>query len=388
MLLDFSVKNFFSFKEGATLSFRLDEKCPESISNGKKYSTALCIKGNNASGKTQLIKAVAFFCEFVSQSFYYATDKPLSFDAFNRNAYPTDFEAVFVIKGEQYLYELSLTDEQVISETLTLTTKRKTPIFRREGDKFAYCQKKYDQLEGISLRKNVSVFSIAKQYGITLFDDIHEYFLMTYANVSYSGIKPDLFNVKSMAAFLYRNEAAFDFVKKFIHECDTGVSDIKLYEDKDSGESKEKKYFPIFFHRHDDGDIRTTEHSESSGTKRLFNIMGVIKIILDTGGLVLMDELDIHLHPHILAKVIDLFLSPDTNKNDAQLIFSTHNSEIMDKMGRYRTILVEKRNNESYAYRLDDIPSPVLRNDRPISPAYNAGKIGGVPDFEAAKELQ
>jgi hypothetical protein len=51
----------------------------------------------------------------------------------------------------------------------------------------------------------------------------------------------------------------------------------------------------------------------------------------------------------------------------------------MDFLGRYRTILVNKENNESYGYRLDEISGDIIRNDRPISPAYNAGKIGGVP---------
>ncbi|PTT56329.1 abortive infection protein, partial [Aeromonas sp. HMWF014] len=68
-----------------------------------------------------------------------------------------------------------------------------------------------------------------------------------------------------------------------------------------------------------------------------------------------------------------------TNTNQSQIIFTTHNSEIIDFLGRYRTYIVEKTENESFAYRLDEISGDILRNDRPILPIYNSGKIGGVP---------
>jgi hypothetical protein len=74
-----------------------------------------------------------------------------------------------------------------------------------------------------------------------------------------------------------------------------------------------------------------------------------------------------------------LFLDPETNPNNAQLLFTTHDSEILNGLGRYRTYLVNKVDNECFAYRLDEIPGDILRNDRPILPAYNEGKIGGIP---------
>jgi uncharacterized protein len=76
---------------------------------------------------------------------------------------------------------------------------------------------------------------------------------------------------------------------------------------------------------------------------------------------------------------VDLFENNETNLYDAQLIFSTHHADIMDKLSKYKTVIVAKENNESYAYRLDEIPGDILRNDRPISPVYKAKKIGGFP---------
>ena len=80
-----------------------------------------------------------------------------------------------------------------------------------------------------------------------------------------------------------------------------------------------------------------------------------------------------------LHALLELFENEETNINDAQLIFTTHNADIMDKLSKYRIILTSKENNESFLYRLDEIPGDILRNDRPISPIYKSGKIGGIP---------
>ena len=92
-----------------------------------------------------------------------------------------------------------------------------------------------------------------------------------------------------------------------------------------------------------------------------------------------MDEFDINYHAFILPKLISLFENKDINKKTAQFIFTSHNTEIIDTLGKYRTYLVNKENNESYCYRLDEIQGDILRNDRLISPIYKEGKIGGVP---------
>lgn len=94
-----------------------------------------------------------------------------------------------------------------------------------------------------------------------------------------------------------------------------------------------------------------------------------------------MDEFDTNLHPDLLPIIIDLFLSQETNPRAAQFIFTSHNLEIIDHLGKYRTVLVGKTESESFCYRLDEIPSDIIRNDRSISALYRGGKIGGVPNL-------
>ncbi|MNP67524.1 hypothetical protein D3C76_1633680 [compost metagenome] len=77
--------------------------------------------------------------------------------------------------------------------------------------------------------------------------------------------------------------------------------------------------------------------------------------------------------------MLDLFIDEETNPDNAQLIFTSHNLEIMDYLGKYRTYLVAKEDSESYCYRLDEIPGDIIRNDRSISTLYRDGKLGGVP---------
>ena len=93
----------------------------------------------------------------------------------------------------------------------------------------------------------------------------------------------------------------------------------------------------------------------------------------------MLDEFDINLHPDILPLLLNLFNDEQKNPHNAQMIFSTHDTSIMDRLGKYRTYLVNKKNNESFGYRLDEIPGDILRNDRPVSTPYRNGKVGGVP---------
>ncbi|MDD3903839.1 MAG: ATP-binding protein, partial [Sphaerochaeta sp.] len=67
--------------------------------------------------------------------------------------------------------------------------------------------------------------------------------------------------------------------------------------------------------------------------------------------------------------------------NNAQLIFCTHNTGVMDTLGKYRVILVNKEENESFLYRLDELPGNIVRNDRSLETIYKTGKLGGTPNL-------
>lgn len=382
MLLEFGISNYFSIREGVNISFRLDAKCPESISNGLSYTPVICLKGANASGKTTILKGLSFLSGFCTDSFNKDPDEPISLFPFFDSTEPTDFFVDFSMNGIEYKYELQLNDKEVLREVLYKTKQRQVRVFERVGTKIIYAAKSVDAIKTITVRGNASVISTVRKYQIELsdFPDVYKFFKVTFSNVSFSGLRESPRSIQSVSRFLNDNSEVFEFVKNFIKEADTGISDIQIIEISDPDE-KEKKYTPIFIHDVDGSSYPVVAMVESSGTKALYRDLTGYFLALKYGGFVVVDELDINLHPFLLSKIVDLFLDEKKNENCAQLIFSSHNTEIMDQLGRYRTYLVNKENNQTFAYRLDEIPGDILRNDRPISPAYKDRKIGGVPNI-------
>ena len=360
-----------------TISFRLDANCPQSISKGRDFSHVLCIKGANGSGKTQILKALAFLSHFCSSSFSNSPDEQIGISPFFDSKEPSQFFVEFKIEDILYRYEVESTDEEVIRETLFQTKARRTKLFERLGTKLTVRSKSLQALDKLKLRKNASIISTAHQYELGVLEKIHGFFNDIYCNVHMGGLREEPLDIGKVCKLLTSHQPVFDFVRKFIRECDVGISDIHIGTFKNR-EGKEE-LFPIFIHTNAGKDQGVIDNWESSGTKMLFRNLAAYFLTLGKGGLLVVDEFDMNLHPHILPKLVNLFLSSETNRTDAQFLFTTHDSEILNLLGRYRTYLVEKEDNESFAYRLDEIPGDLLRNDRPIRPIYIEGRIGGVP---------
>lgn len=379
MLLEFGCRNFFSFREGLSISFRLDANCPEEISNGLNYAPVICVKGANASGKTQVLKALSFIANFCTSSFSRDVDDLIAVSPFFESTEPCEFYAEFEHLGTEYRYELTTTDVEVKREVLYKKKQRQSRVFERVDNALVYASKAVAALKAITLRKNASIISTTHQYDIKLSEmqDVYTFFKFIVTNVSYTGLREQPRDIFWVSKYLKENPEIFDFVKDFIKKCDTGVSDIQIFEVTDSDNNK--KFAPAFLHAHERQTHVVTSMTESSGTKALYRDLAGYHLALKFGGIIVADELDINLHPFLLRKIVELFLDEETNIKGAQLIFSTHNSEILDHLGRYRSYMVNKDNNESFAYRLDDFPGDVIRNGRAISPAYKDGKIGGVP---------
>lgn len=95
----------------------------------------------------------------------------------------------------------------------------------------------------------------------------------------------------------------------------------------------------------------------------------------------LFDELDCHLHSSLVPIILDYFLNPDKNINNAQLFFTSHDSSLLDSAKKYRTYLFEKHSGESICYRIDELPANLTsRNDRSLEQVYKSGVIGGLPN--------
>lgn len=377
MLQEFGFRNFFSFREGVSISLKLDANCPSHMANDSGFASAVGIKGANASGKTQLLKAFTFLANFCSKSFASDPQEGLLFRPFFDSKESSEFYVEFSVGDVVYRYELICTESEVVSEVLYQKRVKTVKIFERKANDIVFTTKKYAPLKLIKLRKNASIISTAHQYEFAELQPAYNFFNRVFTNVGYAGLRESKIDIKTVSKYLHGNADALKFVSSFIGECDTGIDAIRIHMSK--GEAGEEEFFPIFSHKNERAVHAVTQLTESSGTKALYRDLPMYRIVLKNGGVMVIDEFDIHLHPHILPKLIGLFLNPTSNPKNAQLIFTTHDSKVLDLLGRYRVYLVNKRDNESFAFRLDEIPGDILRNDRSILPAYDDGKIGGVP---------
>jgi AAA15 family ATPase/GTPase len=386
VILSFGFRNFFSFREDVEISFKLDAKCPETISKKKDFSRVLGIKGANGSGKTQILKGLSFISTFTTDSFNNTVDAPIGLAPFFDSTEPTFFFIDFRIGRTDYRYELSCTPTAIVSEIIYRTVKKRSIILERKGNTLSYVTGSMKRLSSVKLRKNASIISTAHQYELPDLKAIYEELNYFETNVNFAGFQHTLRDTDFVSEFLAntKDPEILKFIIKFIKECDTGVTNIKIRSFVDKNGIKQ--FFPIFYHLSDGEDKPVTAHTESSGTKALFQMLTNYYLTRKIGGVLIVDEFDINLHPDILPKLIALFDDEDQNPLDAQLIFATHDSEVLEVLGRYRTYLVAKDKNESYAYRLDEIPGDLLRNDRLLRPVYVSGRIGGVPR-EISSEL-
>jgi len=376
MILEYGAKNYFCFKEWITISFKLGQQCPNEISQGNEFTKILGVKGANASGKTNALKIIDFLSNFCSNSFGYKPEELIEAKSFFYSEENIEFFVEFKCNDILYRYEVELTEKKIYRETIYRTIKREVKIIERINTKLVICNKEFKKLKILKLRNNASLISTAHQYEIPELNEIYRFFRNINTNVYLFGLNSASPDVNTLCEYFERNKENFDFVKNLIKRYDPDIKDIKILKHEDDDPPR---YFAIFLYDINSENNFLTYDNQSSGTKTLFEQLARYKYALDTGGLLVLDEFDINLHPDILPNLLSLFLDEQENKNQAQLIFTTHNTSILDFLGKYRSYLVNKEHCESYAYRLDEIPGEMLRNDRDISPIYRSGKIGGIP---------
>lgn len=384
MLLGYGGKNCWCFKDWMQVDLSLGDGVPVDVSMNLPAATALCFKGANASGKTNALKVYGFVTDFATNSFSYKPEADIFFDSYFHNDDPGEFYVVFVLEEVLYRYELIVSSKRVMKEVLYRKKNKKgareSKIFVRENNEVTK-NSLYKGHLGIVFRDNASFISTLHQYNLPEIADIYNFFFFTLSNVGYFGLRDGTSENLSVPIQEYAdNPNMLTFVEKKIRQFDTGIERLVIESRKDGQDND--IFFPVFMHiAESDKNIPLLYGMESSGTKALYNKLPLYYSTLQTGGVLVLDEFDINLHPEILPYLLDLFIKKESNPKNAQIIFTTHSTEIMDILGRYRTYLVKKEKGESFCYRLDEISSEILRNDRPVSVPYRKHLIGGYPEI-------
>lgn len=393
MLHSYSFKNFLSFKAEAEVSFRLTKHAPEShlsveCQTGQRLTKAIAVIGPNGSGKTNLLKPLAFLGWFVRHSFQSDPKAKIPVDPhfFSENS-ASEFSVEFDGDGKLWRYELVLTPERVLSESLHVKTSHLfSYVFIREwmdgsqGYRIKQQNFGFNPREAEKVRENASLISTAAQYQVPLASRFASMNLVT--NVGYSG-RLHLHDNDVMFATRYfsENESARERMSGLLRAWDLGLSDVRVKMLDLPNEKGEVQKVPIPFgvHRHGEREAELLLTQESSGTQSAFVLLSRLLPVLASGGLAAIDEFEADLHPHMMMPILDLFFSPETNPHNAQIIFTSHSVEVLNLLHKSQVMLVQKDETcSSEAWRLDSVQG--VRNDDNLYAKYMAGAYGAIPN--------
>ncbi|MGR7976565.1 AAA family ATPase [Bacillus velezensis] len=415
MLVEFTVENFLSFKEPATLSMvassikELRETNTYAENNLELLKSAV-IYGANASGKSNLFSAMAFMKEFILESSKEnQINEEIAVDYFRLDKSMKDkvstFEMVFILEGIRYRYGFSVTSHQIEEEWLFSSRKNAEKlVFYRDEDSIELGSlfKEGKGLES-KTRKNALFLSVAANFNGEISTKLLSWF-GTLNIISGSSNNILEYTKKKLEDKNFK-ERILNLLKiADIDIADIAIEKIKIPEEKipkdipnELKKMINKEIELILTERRDpDGNLLTVfnaENNESQGTIKLLSISAPIIDTIENGRTLIIDELDAKFHPLITQFIIEMFNS-DKNKN-AQLIFNTHDTNHLTKNLFRRDQIWFAEKDEfgcSELYSLVEYKQDItkVRNDATYNKNYLMGRYGAIPyvgNLELLKEL-
>lgn len=389
MLVQFTLKNVLSFKEETTLDMTAINAYKEhecnliDSGNKEKFVRVAAIYGANASGKSNICLAMDYFQGIIDESFnivgideetaiqkYY---EPFSFESEDENS---EFEIVLILDNYEYKYGFEYNAECIATEWLyrkDFQTNRISKIFERTTEEVVF---------GSSVKKECDVYKeqIPKETLVLSF--FYKLIMKTdiFKNV-YLGIRSifivttDFWEEKEFDKLLARLlpkviDENKDGLMEFLTAIDTGIQDIEY-------DKKENKITFRTFHKGKDGKRKKLDlYYESEGTLKSIMLYIHVRIAILYGKSLFVDELDNQLHPLLLKFIIDLFYD---SKAKAQLIYTTHNTTLLDKKFFRRDQIWFVQKDEFGYSELSALSDFKVRSDASFEKDYLAGVYGGIP---------
>ena len=409
MLIGFSVGNYKSFKETVTLSMvassiteedrELNENNVFEINHKLNLLKSAAIYGANASGKSNLVAAINFMKWFVlNSSKETQVSEAIDIEAFRLSTEtekePSFFEIVFLVEGKTFRYGFEVNAREVASEWLFQADESEEKmLFERDFDN--YILNDFPEGQGISdkTRNNALFISVVAQFNGKVSGKILLWFSKTLQLIS--GLQDRQYRQETLESF--ENDRHRHDIIEFIKKLDLGIGDIQITKNI----SQKTAMFGSLYqaavktvHRKYDADGKQTarelfdiETHESEGTNKLFALAGILLDTLRIGKILLIDELDARLHPLITRELICLFNSNETNPHNAQLIFTTHDTNLLSsKTFRKDQIWFTEKDNKG-ATDLYSLVEYKVGKDASFERDYIIGKYGAIPFIGNFKEL-
>lgn len=437
MLLAFSVKNAFSFKEKQKISFSIDDRVPQderfiylkSPVIDKPISKVLTVLGHNASGKSNLLKALTIVLSFIRGSYFFECGQfPFIPFLFTRKHESSEFFLEFIHKDIIYEYALVVDLKKVLFESVKMRSKnaKSKMIFSRKYDfnKCEYINKLNKPVTKLGMelsgfcKENASIISTlqikaSEDYwnnvrtesrtglekiwdGISEFESNlirnDDYYSLSRLKEAFDKNKKVIKKVIELATDLQLGLHSIDFQKLEETEYHKVVDKIKglrsRYYSENSGMSdmlsdlqasyvkmgEEASRVIKGVHKVKNKKYYLPMHFESRGTRKILALLLSIATVLEKGGLAILDEVEANLHPLVVKYIVELFFSPERNPQNAQLICSTHNILILRLVDKNQVVLIEKNaNGESEVFGING-----HQRNTSLMEKYLAGVYGAV----------
>lgn len=419
-LLHFTIENFRSIAERKTITFTPTKIKDEPRSNiakvrGTSYLRTVAIYGANSSGKSNLVQGLRSMKNLALNSVRINDEEELPYDPYclnnSKRNIPTLYEIGFVAEGVQYRYGFSNTDKRICDEWLIRVKARRaeTPLFIRTEEGIGIDEKLFPEGKDLESKTNDNrlFLSLVGQLGGEISNSILRFFkqslnvLSGLDTESYESYTKFFLNegrtgCEDMKSFFSRVRLGFRDILSDAHEFDIKElpknmpRELKEKIAKDLEGKKRLKILSTHGVYDDEGNMTGTknfdfEEMESSGTRKLFGLSGPIFDTLSSGKVLIVDELDAKMHPLISQELVKLFNDPIRNPHQAQLIFTTHDTNLLSShlLRRDQIWFTEKDQQErTDIYNMMQIVLPDgtrPRGDGNIERNYIRGRYGAIP---------
>ena len=412
MLIQFTVGNFKSFKDKATLSLEAthdDWREDDNLAHlpNQRLVKAAAIYGPNAGGKSNFLAAMVQFRELIKESSKDTQkDEPIRVTPFrlhsSTEAAPSFFEAVFLHKGTRYRYGFEATQQAIVSEWLfsQADSTRETRLFTREKGIIEPTES-FKEGKGLEkrTRSNALFLSVAAQFNGEIAGEIVNW--MNHFR-SVSGLNDE--GYMDFTAKRLKDPEYGPLIRELVKQAGVGIENLerqdiaadKLPKMIPKGASEAFREYVLrtaagaytvkTFHQRFEADDKPAgivefdlPADESAGTQKFVALTGPFLNTLREGSVLFVDELEARLHPLLTKALVGLFNS-SANRKNAQLIFATHDEGLLDpqRIRRDQVWFVEKNGmGASRLFCLDEIKG--VRKEAKFAKEYLLGQFGGVP---------
>jgi predicted ATPase len=406
MLFRFRTRNFRSIRDEVELSLVASNltDLPEAVFPAafadRGVLVAAAIYGANASGKTNVLRAMQFMRSAVEGSQRFWAPEGIQREVFLLDPTsvetPSLFEADFILGHVRYTYGFELDSRRVLREWLhAYPTPRRQAWFEREGDEYSFSKSLIGENNAIRnlTRPNSLFLSAAAQNN-------HEQILPLYRFLSsVSFVIGDRAALRDATAEMADSDEYHERIRTLISSADLGIEGLEIRESPWAQVARRRYLAAVyladsdiesgkqisFLHRGTNAEtVAVPLDEESEGTVAYFSLLGPVLQTLSSGGLLVIDEITSSLHPLLAMEIVRMFNSRERNPKGAQLIFNTHDTTLLDSrvLRRDQVWFTEKgEGGATHLYPLTDFKT---RRGENVKSGYLQGRYGAVPYLELA----